>query len=839
MRLSKINSNCKNPELLIILTDYGDNDDFTGIFQNYLNKFGKYKDRIRIAYVPVPEKGRLNRKAFTQEADEITDFCQTQGISKVMVGIPEYMRNFLGITKTYDFERAIGTATTKDGLVFIPTINYFMLKFAPQKVKLLQRSINCCIDVLEGTYKDDTKAVQDAIRITVPKTIEEAKDALSRLINKGVLTIDIETTGLTWTTDRLLTVSFSPNEEESTVISFKRFNNDKIFTLLKNFFIKYQGRSVYHNAVFDVPFLVYKLFMKDLDDRKGAIYGINQMNLDDSIVMAYLCLNSTERPELGLKLLAFPKFGDYDSDINQAYLDEMPLEKVEKYNAIDTAATFYVFNKYNALLEQEEQLELYETYYRLAIPTMIKLKMVGLVLDEQAVTEAFDNLDALVQEVTEELQSFPQVQEVIQYLKEEKAAKTKTKKPEDYPDTCFNPASSLQKQKLLFDVMNLPVIKDTKAGAPSTDKEVLSELVSAVSDDAQRIVELLQDFAQTAVVRTTFLKAFAERAVTTPSGLRKLYGDYKLYGTASGRLSSYNINLQNLPATGSKYAKLVKSLIIAPEGWKVLGADMDSLEDKVMANLANCENKLKEFTDGFDGHCLRCAYFFPDELKERGIDIDITDPESVNSIKKLAPDLRQDSKPVSFAKQYGSGIGPIMTALKCSESKAKQLSNTYDEMYKELKQFASETHEQCISQGYTQGFFGLKLRTPNVLAEDSSVSSKVNRTATNMRIQSSAMLTVKAVALLQKDIEDAGLEADILINATIHDSIYCMYRDDPKVLEFINKQLVKHMSMDYEGQIVPNSAKCEVGTSWADMVEIPNHSDDLDYSKLPDIEEVT
>lgn len=174
-----------------------------------------------------------------------------------------------------------------------------------------------------------------------------------------------------------------------------------------------------------------------------------------------------------------------------------------------------------------------------------------------------------------------------------------------------------------------------------------------------------------------------------------------------------------------------------------------------------------------------------------------------------------------------------MAALKCSESKARHLSDTYDEMYKELIQFASDTQDLCIEQGYIQGFFGLKLRTPNISASDTEIASKVGRTATNMRIQSSAMLTVLALSLFQDDIEAAGLEDKIMVNATIHDSIYCIYKDEPEVLEFINKSLIKHMCMDYEGQIVPNEAECEIGSSWADLTKIPNHSEDLDYSVLP------
>lgn len=173
-----------------------------------------------------------------------------------------------------------------------------------------------------------------------------------------------------------------------------------------------------------------------------------------------------------------------------------------------------------------------------------------------------------------------------------------------------------------------------------------------------------------------------------------------------------------------------------------------------------------------------------------------------------------------------------MNALKCSKSKAQQLSDTYDTMYPELSEFAEETLSLAKSQGYVQGFFGLKLRCPNIRADDREAASKMGRTLTNMRIQSSAMLTVQAVRYLQELIEAQGLVKDVKINATIHDSIYLMIRPTPDVLEFVNTNLIKYMCLPYDGVIVPNEASLDIGTSWKDLKGIPNHNDTLDYEGI-------
>lgn len=172
-----------------------------------------------------------------------------------------------------------------------------------------------------------------------------------------------------------------------------------------------------------------------------------------------------------------------------------------------------------------------------------------------------------------------------------------------------------------------------------------------------------------------------------------------------------------------------------------------------------------------------------------------------------------------------------MNALKCSKAKAQHLSDTYDEMYSELIEFAEDTLRFAKVNGYVQGFFGLKLRAPSVNSNDQEVVSKAKRTITNMRVQSCAMLTVQAVMFFQDKIEELGLANDIRINATIHDSIYAIVRDDPKVIECVNKYLIEYMCHPYDGEIIPNSAELDIGTSWAWLSTIKKHSEDLGYSE--------
>ena len=164
--------------------------------------------------------------------------------------------------------------------------------------------------------------------------------------------------------------------------------------------------------------------------------------------------------------------------------------------------------------------------------------------------------------------------------------------------------------------------------------------------EAIEIAKLLKALIELSAVDKilgTFIKAFKEKSILKDDGYYYLHGNFNLGGTVSGRLSSSSPNLQNLPSN-SQYGKLIKKCFIAPKGWIFAGADFDSLEDRISALTTKDPNKLKCYIDGFDGHSLRAYAYFPEQFPDI-----INTVDSINSIAKVYPYWRQESKCPTFA----------------------------------------------------------------------------------------------------------------------------------------------------------------------------------------------
>nr|DAF52244.1 MAG TPA: DNA POLYMERASE [Podoviridae sp. ctIKM86] len=451
-----------------------------------------------------------------------------------------------------------------------------------------------------------------------PKTEYEINKELTKLLHYPALTCDIETYSLHHVDAGLGSICFCWDEHNGIAFKIDKDSftkNTPVRKLLRAFFIFYKGTLIFHNIAFDVTVLIYQLFMKDILDTKGLLYGLDIMlkNWEDTKLITYLCTNSCSGNNLGLKYQAQEFAGNWAED-EIGDITKIPQEELLRYNLIDGLSTWFVYNKYKDKLIQDKQDKLYNTIFKGTTKDIIQMQLTGIPLNMDKVKEAEVKLNQDKDNAVNILTNNKHIKDFTLVLKQswvDTYNATHTKKQVTIQDSPieFNPNSGKQIKELLYDNLHLPVINLTESKQPATDGDTLKALMNHVqSQDIKDILQALIDYSAAEKILTAFIPAF-KKAVPACDGRSYLYGSFNLGGTVSGRLSSSKPNLQNLPATGSKYAKLIKACFQAPKGWLWVGLDYSSLEDHISALVTKDPNKLKVYTDEYDGHCLR-AYSY-------------------------------------------------------------------------------------------------------------------------------------------------------------------------------------------------------------------------------------
>lgn len=234
---------------------------------------------------------------------------------------------------------------------------------------------------------------------------------------------------------------------------------------------------------------------------------------------------------------------------------------------------------------------------------------------------------------------------------------------------------------------------------------------------------------------------------------------------------------------------------------------------------------------GFDGHCLRAAYYFKDQLGH----IDLDDPGSVNSIKKTHPELRQESKTPTFALTYAGTYHTLMKNLGWSEDRAKTVEASYHELYKVSDAYVHSRLKQASQDGYVEVAFGLRVRTPllkQVIFDGPKVpyeAAAEGRTAGNALGQSYGLLNNRAANEFMAKVWASKYRYDIKIVALIHDAIYLMVRDDLEVVEWVNRELIRSMQWQELPEIQHPTVKLGAALdlfwpSWAYPITLPNNA---------------
>ena len=659
---------------------------------------------------------------------------------------------------SYDFVILVGSEATKfytknasvtdhSGYLienkFIPIINPSMLTFKPEAKPKFDRSVEQIEKILSG------EAIVDASGDF--RGIEDEEEAYNYLLQcdewaaeSGIVALDTETTGLYPRDGYVLGISICAKARHAAYISADAIS-DRVLDKLQDICTKY--KIVFHNSKFDIKMLQYH-------------FNLIFSRYDDTLLLHYL-LDETQGTH-GLKQLAikFTKFGDYDAALEvfkESYCkqhkilkedftyDLIPFDIISTYAAIDTAATFELYQFFNPIIEQNPKLD----YVRnnLLIPgtsALIKMEENGIPFDKSRLEFAQKTLDTSIDKAKEVLLSFEEVQELSRQQ-----------------GSMFNPNSVQQLRVLLFDLLKLnPLDKKTGTGAQSTDAEVLESL-----EGQHPIVDAILTVRKLGKIKNTYI----DKILPELDSDGKIRTNFNLTSTTSGRLSSSGkFNAQQIPRDESRVKGAIKGSGIQ-EGWNIVSQDLATAEMYYAAVLSGDKKLQKVFIDKGDFHSAIAKQVF--RL-----------PCAVEEVKKLYPAERQAAKAISFGILYGSGPQKVSDTVSKAGSyfslnDAKEAIDLYFSTFSQLKTWLSNTKKQIESQGYIYTSFGRKRRLKNVFSPDKQIASHEVRSGINATIQSLASDINLLAAIDTIDaVEKYQLRASVFM--LVHDSIVALVHPD-------------------------------------------------------------
>ena len=712
-------------------------------------------------------------------------------------------------------------------------LNHQALIFNPE----LQSKLDLGLHTLASVINDSYVALGHGIihSAQYPETSQDVARALQYLHQYESLSCDIEGFSLRFNEAGIGTIAFAWDTHNGIAFACDLGQeSETIRLLLKEFFETYQGHITWHNATYDLKAIIYNLWMTDPLDTVGLLTGLDIMtaHFDDTKIIAYLATNSTAGNVLGLKSLAHEFAGNWAvEEIKNIKL--IPLPKLLQYNLVDALSTNYVRSKYYPIMRHDQQEDLYKSLMLPSLKLIIQMELTGMPMCSLAIEATHAKLlgqQELDQKLIVESSLVKDFNLLHQTSVMERAnAKLKTRQYplSKYQDEVFNPNSGPQLQRLLYEQMGLPILDVTNTGLPATGADAIEKLIHHTQvAEYKELLEALIRYGKVSKILNTFIPAF-QRGIDKQDGAKYLHGNFNLGGTVSGRLSSSDPNLQNLPAN-STYGKDIKECFQPPRGWLFVGADFNSLEDYVSALTTKDPNKLKIYEEGYDGHCLRAFSYFRDQC------VDIEDTvESINSMKKKYPELRQDSKGPTFALTYQGTWRTLVSNLGLTEGNAKAIETGYHTLYKHSDDYIQNRLEQASKDGYVNVAFGLRVRTPllkQVIFGSQHIPFEAQaegRTAGNAMGQSYGLLNNRAAIDFMQKVWVSPYRYMIKPVSLIHDAIYLLIKDEVAIVDWVNTELIKSMQWQELPELQHDTVKLGAALdifwpSWAHPHTLPN-----------------
>jgi len=499
-------------------------------------------------------------------------------------------------------------------------------------------------------------------------------------------------------------------------------------------------------------------------------YGIWISPIDDTMLMSYVL--DVGRGGHGLDELAQRHLGH----VNLSY-DEMtgtgkgrisfaqvPLDRATEYAAEDADVTFRVGAMLKPRLVADHLMTVYETLERPLVPVLVAMERDGIKVDRAM-------LARLSGDFSQRMAAF---EAHAQTLAGEK----------------FNLGSPKQLGEILFDKMGLPAPKKTKTGAHATDVSVLESLAA----QGHELPRTVLDWRQMAKLKGTYTDALPGY-IHPETG--RVHTSYAMASTSTGRLSSSDPNLQNIPIRTSE-GRAIRKAFIAEPGRILMSADYSQIELRVLAHMANVPALAKAFADGLDIHAMTASEMF-------GVPVEGMDPA-----------VRRRAKAINFGIIYGISAFGLANQLSIPRGEAQAYIDTYFERFPGIRDYMDSTKAECRASGFVKTLFGRRINMPAINSKNPAERGFIERAAINAPIQGTAADIIRrAMIRMPPALVARGLKARMLLQ--VHDElVFELPPEEAEETIAIVKDVMEHASEPAIQFKVPIVVDAKTGDSWDD-----------------------
>ena len=348
----------------------------------------------------------------------------------------------------------------------------------------------------------------------------------------------------------------------------------------------------------------------------------------------------------------------------------------------------------------------------------------------------------------------------------------------------FNLGSPKQLCAILYEKQGLPVLQKTAKGQPSTAESVLAEL----ADQGHELPQVIMQHRSLSKLKSTYTDRLPEQ-INPRTG--RIHTSYHQAVTATGRLSSSDPNLQNIPIRTAE-GRRIRQAFIAPEGYRIMAADYSQIELRIMAHLAQDEGLLEAFRQGLDVHRATAAEVFGVPLEE------------------VTADQRRSAKAINFGLIYGMSAFGLAKQIDVGRKEAQEYIDRYFARYPGVLAYMERTRRQAAEQGYVETLFGRRLYLPEIHSRNQAMRKGAERTAINAPMQGTAADIIKrAMVTVDQWLQDSGLDARVVMQ--VHDELVLEVRED--LIDQVSTGLQQRMSAAASLD-VPLLVETGVGNNW-------------------------